>query len=122
MSPFLYMTVGPSCAWRGNAVENARAEALADAARGIQALLSPDTGIQFGEEVEQVLEKPPALREALACRLEVQTLLPERPRQTGDWRLDDTAYDFRREGPTLSKAWQARSKLLVPIWDYDRVS
>ncbi len=37
------------------ALDNARAEALADAGvyRGIQALLAADTGIQFGEEVEQ---------------------------------------------------------------------
>lgn len=49
-----------------NALEGARAEALADAGvyRGIQALLAADTGIEFGAEVEQVLEGRPALRPA----------------------------------------------------------
>ena len=62
-----------------NALDNARAEALADAGvyRGIQALLAADNGIEFGEEVEQVLEGRPGLRQALASRPEVKAQLLE---------------------------------------------
>ena len=83
-----------------NAVENARAEALADAGvyRGIQALLAADTGVVFGEELEQVLEGRPALRQALVNRPEVQARLLERPRPADDWRFDGTVYEWTFDG------------------------
>ena len=83
-----------------NAVANARAEALADAGvyRGIQVLLAADTGVVFGEKLEQVLEGRPGLRQALASRPEVQARLLERPRPADDWRFDGTAYDWAFDG------------------------
>ncbi len=63
-----------------NLIDNAKAEALADAGvyRAIYAVLSNESEPVFGEELEELLRRRPEIEAALRKRPEVQDMLRDR--------------------------------------------
>ena len=91
-----------------NLIENAKAEALADAGvyRAVYGLVAAERRIDFGADVEKVLQGRPALREALERRPEVQMAQPDYLEPREGWRTDGTVYAWDCDGAKVLIAIQ----------------
>jgi general secretion pathway protein K len=83
-----------------NLIDNAEAEALAEAGvyRAVLGLLAGQRAIDFGGDLEQVLQGRPASREALARRPEVEMARANTLDPREGWRVDGTVYAWAFAG------------------------